>query len=269
MKRELDSGKLPVLVVEDNREAVCIEALFIDGKYLKNTPFQVIPATDLREARQGLRDFRPAAVVLDVLLQEERSWGLLEELKPTFLRSIPVLVVAVEGNREKALALGADGFCEKPVDRVWLLRQLESTAERQLGPQVLIIDGDEASRDLIKAVLAQGECRVLEAAGGNEGLRKASEDKPDVVVLDLAMPDLSRFEVQRRLEQNPQTAAIPVILHTSKILDSPERSRLSSAVDTISEEAASRELSLAHFTDALGKAGFAFPARPGNEATHV
>jgi CheY-like chemotaxis protein len=269
MKPELDSDKLLVLVVEDNREALVIEALSIYEKYLKNTPFQVIPATDLHEARQALRDFRPAAVVRDVLLQGEHSWSLLEELKQTpSLRSIPVLVVAVVENREKALALGAGGFYEKPVARAWLLRQLESTAECQLGPQVLIIDDDEASRDLIEAVLAQGECRVLEAAGGNEGLR-ACEDKPDVVVLDLATPDLSGFEVLRRLEQNPQTAAIPVIIHTSKIPDSPERSPLSSAVATISQEATSRDLSLAHFTDALAKAGFAFPARPGNEATHV
>ena len=99
LSRELDSTKLPVLVVEDNREA-----LFIYDKYLKGTQFQVIPAGNLREARAALRDFRPAAVILDVLLQGEHSWELLRELKQDpATASIPILVVTVVENREKAL----------------------------------------------------------------------------------------------------------------------------------------------------------------------
>jgi hypothetical protein len=64
-------------------------------------------------------------------------------------------------------------------------------------------------------------------------------------------------------------AGIAVIVYTSKILDSHERSLLSSAVAIISKEATSRQLSLAHFTDAFAKAGFSFHVRPGNEAIHV
>ena len=113
VKRELDTDKLPVLVVEDNREA-----LFIYEKYLKGTQFQVIPAKDLKEARQTLREFRPVAVVLDVLLQGEHSWELLQELKQNpATTGIPIFVVTVVDNQEKALALGADGFHPKPVDQ--------------------------------------------------------------------------------------------------------------------------------------------------------
>src|SRR4029077_11561165 len=70
VKRELDAAKLPVLVVEDNREA-----LFIYEKYLKGTEFQVVPAQDLKEARRALGEFKPIAIVLDVLLQGEHSWN--------------------------------------------------------------------------------------------------------------------------------------------------------------------------------------------------
>lgn len=265
VKRELDSSKFPVLVVEDNREA-----LFIYEKYLKSTPFQVIPATDLKEARQALRDFRPAAVVLDVLLQGEHSWELLQELKLSpSTRNIPVFVVTVVDNREKALALGADGFHPKPVERSWLVEQLEIIANRQSELQVLIIDDDEASRYALKSALGQAEFRFFEAAGGNEGLRRANEAKPDLVILDLAMPDLSGFEVLTRLKDNPVTAGIPVIIHTSKVLDSHERALLGSAVAVISKRAMSREISLAHFTDAFNKAGFVLNVRSGNEARHV
>src|SRR5262249_26007967 len=73
---DIDSSKLPVLVVEDSREAI-----FIYEKYLKNTQFQLMPAKNLKEARQMLKEFRPLAVVLDVLLEGEHSWDLLQEIK--------------------------------------------------------------------------------------------------------------------------------------------------------------------------------------------
>jgi CheY-like chemotaxis protein len=174
----------------------------------------------------------------------------------------------VVDNQEKALALGANGFHAKPVERSWLIQQLDTIAKRLSERQVLIIDDDEVARYLLKTILGQAEFRFSEASGGNEGLRRASEVKPDVVILDLAMPDLSGFEVLSRLKENPRTADIPVIIHTSKVLDSNERSLLSSAVAVISKDSRSRELSLAHFADAFSKAGFSL-SPVGKETGHV
>jgi signal transduction histidine kinase/CheY-like chemotaxis protein len=265
VKRQLDAGKLPVLVVEDNREA-----LFIYEKYLKGTQFQVIPAKDLKEARQTLREFQPVAVVLDVLLQGEHSWELLQELKQDLsTANLPIFVVTVVDNREKALALGADGFHAKPVERAWLIQQLDAVTKRLSQRQVLIIDDDEVSRYLLKTVLGPAELRLTEAAGGQEGLRRAVEQRPDLVILDLAMPDLSGFEVLSRLKENPRTVDIPVIIHTSKILDSYERKLLSGAVAIVSKEPRSRKLSLSHFADAFGKAGFPLNGLSESEAGHA
>ncbi|MGB2607097.1 MAG: ATP-binding protein [Candidatus Sulfotelmatobacter sp.] len=265
VKRELDASKLPVLVVEDNREA-----LFIYEKYLKGTQFQVIPAKDLKEARQALREFRPVAVVLDVLLQGEHSWELLQELKQNpSTAGIPIFVVTVVDNRDKAIALGADGFHAKPVERNWLIQQLDALAKRLSQRQVLIIDDDEVSRYLLRTVLGQAEFRFSEAAGGVEGLRRASEAPPALIILDLAMPDLSGFEVLNKLKDDPRTANIPVIIHTSKVLDAQERALLDPAVAIISKESRSRELSLAHFADAFSKAGFPLSMLTGREAEHV
>src|SRR5262249_42128366 len=63
IKWEIDQSRTPVLVVEDNREA-----LFLYGKYLKGTEFQMIPASDIREASKIMETLRPAAIILDVLL---------------------------------------------------------------------------------------------------------------------------------------------------------------------------------------------------------
>jgi signal transduction histidine kinase/CheY-like chemotaxis protein len=250
VKRELDASKLPVLVVEDNREA-----LFIYEKYLKGTAFQVVPAQDLKEARKALEEFRPVAVVLDVLLQGEHSWQLLQDLKQNPLtKDIPVFVVTVVENEAKALALGATAFHAKPIDRAWLLAQLQTTLVRDHG-QILIIDDDEISRYLLKGVLGTGGYRLLEARGGNEGLRLAKETKPDLIILDLSMPDLSGFEVLDLLKRDPETLQIPVVIYTSQRLESGERERLQAAADIVPKETQSRELTEARFAEALARAG--------------
>ena len=251
ISHDIDSSKLPVLVVEDNREA-----LFVYDKYLKNTQFQLMAAKNLKEARQLMQEFRPLAIVLDVLLEGENSWELLQEIKANpKTKDIPVYVVTVVDNKQKALTLGADIFHSKPVDRVWLLQQLQQAANRDTRPHVLIVDDDEVSRYLLKGLHAQTGFRLAEAKGGNEGLRHARQYKPDLVILDLSMPDISGFEVLDNLKQDRETAEIPVIVHTSKVLDASERSLLANAVAIVSKNTQSREVAMANFAQAFAKAG--------------
>jgi len=250
VKRELDASKLPVLVVEDNREA-----LFIYEKYLKGTEFQVVPAQDLREARQALEAFSPIAIVLDVLLQGEHSWNLLEDLrrKPT-TKDIPVFVVTVVENQEKAMALGATAFHSKPIDRAWLLNQLQATLNRR-EHKILIVDDDEIARYLLRGLFSGSNYQVLEANGGVEGLRVARLNKPNLIILDLAMPDLNGYEVLSALKADPATRGIPVVIYTSQTLNSEERGRLQDAVDIVPKVGGSRESAETRFSEAIARAG--------------
>jgi signal transduction histidine kinase/CheY-like chemotaxis protein len=255
---------LPVLVIEDNREE-----LFIYERALKGTRFQIVPAKTIKDARKALRSLRPVAIVLDVLLRGEHSWELLEELKrDPATASVPVLVVTVVDNREKALALGADAFHAKPVDRLWLLEELDEIADRSSGRRVLLIDDDEASRYLVKSALGRSDFRIVEASGGQEGLRKAREVVPELIILDLSMPDLSGFDVLAKLKESERTSAIPVIIHTSKVLDDHERANLGDAVAIVSKESSSREALLENFANAFHNAGFPIDVGPVKEAHH-
>lgn len=250
VKKELDASKLPVLVVEDNREA-----LFIYEKYLKGTDFQAIPAQDLREARKALQSFKPVAIVLDILLQGEHSWQFLQELKQNpATEDIPVFVITVVENEKKAMALGATGFHSKPIDRGWLLNQLLTAISRELG-KILIVDDDEISRYLVRGLLANRGYRLLEAQGGNEGLRLARESRPNLIVLDLRMPDLDGYTVLDTLKNDSDTKDIPVVIYTSQALERPERQRLHQALDIIPKAIESRESAGARFAEVLVKAG--------------
>jgi signal transduction histidine kinase/DNA-binding response OmpR family regulator len=252
VKRELDASRLPVLVVEDNREA-----LFIYEKYLKGSRFQVLPARNIEEAKASLNAFRPIAIILDVLLEGEHSWDLLRDLKQDpATHDIPVYVVTVVDNRQKALALGADGFQAKPIDRMWLLDQLNMTATGKTHPRVLIIDDDETSRYLVRTVLANSGCEMWEAGGGIEGVRLAKEYGPDIVILDLAMPDLNGFEVLKELDRDPHTSKSRVIIHTSKSVADQQYSRFGQALEVIPKDVMkSRDKAMAQFTEAFRKAG--------------
>lgn len=254
VKRELDANKMPVLVVEDNREA-----LFIYEKYLKGSKFQVIPATNISEARQAIHSFRPRAIVLDVLLQGEHSWDFLRDLKgDSATHDIPVYVVTVVDNRDKALSLGANGFYAKPVDRIWLLNQLEGLSVPAFRPRILIIDDDAASRYLVRSLLAETDCELLEASGGDEGLRIVQECKPALVVLDLVMHGMNGFEVLNRLRRDAETRSLPVVVHTSGSLADEDYARLSDAIDIIPKSImTSRDLAALRFSHALQKAGVA------------
>ncbi|HTZ74452.1 MAG TPA: ATP-binding protein [Candidatus Aquilonibacter sp.] len=256
------AASLPVIVIEDNREE-----LFIYERILKGSRFQIFPARTLKEARRALRGVRPVAIVLDVLLRGEHSWELLQELKrDAATANIPVLVVTIVDNREKALALGADAFHSKPVDRQWLLDRLNQVASRLEHRRLLLIDDDEASRYVLKSALGRADFRISEATGGQEGLRKVHDENPDVVILDLSMPDLSGFEVLAKLKENPGTSQIPVIIHTSKVLDDRERELLAPAVAIVSKESASREHLLENLANAFQSAGFPIEIAPVKEA---
>jgi signal transduction histidine kinase/CheY-like chemotaxis protein len=91
---------------------------------------------------------------------------------------------------------------------------------------VLVIDDDEIARYLLRSLFEPGRFVVLEAASGEEGLRRAREERPHAIVLDLVMLDLSGFEVLERLKADSATRDIPVVIHSSRSLDAAERARL-------------------------------------------
>jgi signal transduction histidine kinase/CheY-like chemotaxis protein len=251
---QADPTRLPVLVVEDNRET-----LFVYEKFLKGTGFQAVPARSLRAARQVLKEVRPVAVVLDILLEGESAWELLGELKrQPHTRAIPVWVVTMVDNQHKARALGADDFCAKPLERAWLVDRLNALVARGGQEKVLVVDDDEVARYLLTSLLSDTRFAVLEAADGAEGLRLAAREGPWTIFLDLDMPGLSGFEVLDALAADPATRHIPVIIHTARVLEEEERQRLlRRAAAILPKDPPSRDVAVARLREALTQAGSA------------
>jgi CheY-like chemotaxis protein len=94
------------------------------------------------------------------------------------------------------------------------------------APLALVVDDEETARFVLRRCLTLVGCRVLEARGGEEALARAIADRPDVIFLDLRMPDMMGTEVLARLKRNTATAGIPVVIATSQIIAPVERERL-------------------------------------------
>jgi CheY-like chemotaxis protein len=258
---EVEADHLPVLIVEDKAEE-----LLIYERMLAGSVFQPLPARTLREARLALDAFRPRAVVLDVLLRGEESWDFLVELKRRAdTRDVPVMVVSTVEDRGKGLALGADAYCVKPIDRHTLLRHLLQLVRPADVRRVLVVDDEEIFRYVLRQHLLGPHHAIFEAAGGREALRMAQVEQPDVICLDLMMPDVDGYEVLRQLKGDPTTRDIPVVLITSKALEAAERSELlASAVAILPKDRVSREDAVAAVDEAMRLAG-----APGGGGGHA
>ncbi len=79
------------------------------------------------------------------------------------------------------------------------------------GPLVLIVDDNEKNLKLARDVLRAAGLRTLEAASGGEGIAIATEQLPDVILLDLRLPDMDGMDVTRELRSDARTAQIPVV----------------------------------------------------------
>ena len=249
-----DPGRPPVLVLEDNAETILLYR-----KYLRETTFHLFVARSVREARQILAVVRPRAIVLDILLQGEDTWEFLAELKrDEHTRDIPVVVVTEVDDRQKALALGADAFRQKPVDSEWIVTTLRALGGGGSGKRALIIDDDEVSRYLLRTLLRDTSLVISEASDGTQGVARARAERPDVIFCDLSMPGMDGSEVLQALADDPATRDIPVVMNTVKKLTVDQRRDLERlAVAVLSKETLTSGDALAEVRGALTKAGIA------------
>lgn len=217
-----DTLSRAVLFVENDRNTALTYRSFLRG-----SGYHVLHASTTREAKKILENTEPCAIVLDIVLRSEETWSLLAELKASpHTKHIPVIIASIVEDQAKGFHLGADAYLIKPVERADLLRHLNQLSAEPVLPRVLIIDDSEADRYVLRQHLRSLPVSVSEESGGLAGVGRASAVRPDLILLDLTMPDMTGFEVLDELKRRPETNAIPVAVITSRVLTVYERDRL-------------------------------------------
>jgi CheY-like chemotaxis protein len=101
---------------------------------------------------------------------------------------------------------------------------------------VLAIDDDPLAIQLVQAVLEPSGYRILTASGGEEGIALALQERPALIIVDLMMPEVDGFEVVERLRSEPATAAIPIVILTSRSMSAADKQRLNGQISYLARK---------------------------------
>jgi signal transduction histidine kinase/DNA-binding response OmpR family regulator len=224
------SDRPSVLVIEDDPAAAELLRVYLDG-----AGYSVVASATGSQGLAWAEQLRPDAIVLDILLPDIDGWEILQRLKRNAATlSIPVLVVSVVDDRPLGLALGAVDYFVKPIGRESLLTALGrltfTTKVRTRTVTALVIDADREADGRYRRLLEPEGFRVLSAATGAGGLDQARSTKPDLILLDVMLPDVDGFELVAQLKRDSTTSEIPIWVTTPASLDPAAKERLNGNV---------------------------------------
>ena len=240
-----------VMVVEDNESASTILSIA-----LERAGYRVEVVRRGAEVVERATRLRPLAITLDLMLPDADGWDVMRSLKAaTATRDIPVLVISVVDDRAMGLAVGADDYMVKPVNREALLDFLArhggppASGER---PTVLAVDDDPSALELLKETL-EPRFSVITAGDGRHALDAARRQSPDLVILDLMMPGMNGFEVASSLKADEATRKIPIVVLTAKDMNEDDRARLNGNVASVVRKGGDATAQLVEWIQSRGR----------------
>jgi signal transduction histidine kinase/CheY-like chemotaxis protein len=231
------AGAPIALVVEDDGQSAELIRLQLEAQ-----GFAVLHAVSAETALTMAVARPPSLITIDIMLPNMDGWELLARIKQVpALRRIPVVIISIVADRARGFALGAAAIMQKPVARQELSGALRELGLLPLPPgrtlKVLVADDDPQAVELAADRIVEVAGTVLRAFGGREAIDIARRELPDLIVLDLMMPDVNGFDVVEALSARADTARIPILVATAKQITSEDRTKLNGYVAAIMEKA--------------------------------
>ncbi len=223
------------MVVEDDEHAAALATLLLEAE-----GFQVVVAGSAERALELLGGHTLDVstidvstlylITLDLQLPGMSGLELLQRLsEDSRLANVPVVIVSGHTDGRIGLCGGAAAVLQKPISRLQLQASLASLGLQE-SPQkthtVLVVDDDPKAVELIAAYLAPPAYSVVRAYGGSDAIVLAKQLQPDLVLLDLMMPDVSGFDVVEALSRDADTSGIPIMVLTAKQVTPLDRATL-------------------------------------------
>jgi CheY-like chemotaxis protein len=214
------------LVVDDDDKAADLIRLLLEAEGMR-----VVRAASAEDAMRMAPQQALSLITLAIELPGMNGWDFLEKIrKLPKLGSVPVVVVAAQDCGEMALSRGAAAVLQKPVSRDQLRELLDDLGLNPAAERthtVLIVDDDPKAVEVIAAFLEGPAYHTVRAYGGRQAISLARQLHPDLILLDLMMPEVSGFDVVAELGRSPGTADIPILVVTAKEITVEDRTALS------------------------------------------
>jgi PAS domain S-box-containing protein len=230
----LSNGEKPlVLIIEDNPQASQLIQM-----YLQEAGYRTESAKDGAEGIEKAKHLKPHIITLDMIMPIKDGWQVLKELKRhPICKDIPIIIISITDEKKLGFSMGAVDYFVKPVNKEDLLNAIQKiphtlTTQKQ-HPKVLIIDDDRTAAELIQVILEAEGYEVIKTTNGREGVKIASDESPDLIILDLIMPEISGFSVAYQLKQHPKTRNTPIMILTSMDVDDDTKEQMQGFISTI------------------------------------
>jgi PAS domain S-box-containing protein len=238
----LSGGSSDLILIIDNDPAIR-ELL---SRFLQREGFAALCAASGEEGLRLARSSTPSAILLDVMMPQMDGWSVLASLKADpDLAEIPVIMITLVQDKPLAYALGASDYLTKPIQWTRLKRVLDRYRSQKDPGSALIVEEEEATRNELRQLLEGEGWQVREAENGQAALRSIADSRPELILLDIRIPDLNGISLVRQLRSHPDWGSIPVIVFAEQDLSPAERGRLNGMVHQIvqtSEETSEQEL---------------------------
>ncbi len=218
-----------ILVIDDD-----VTARELIGHQLEAEGFSVAMATGGLEGIRLARELKPTAITLDVNMPDLDGWSVLAALRQDAeLSEIPVLMVTILDEQRRGMALGAAGYLTKPINRERLHALVDRFRSSARLTRILVVEDDPIQRERARSWLEPQQWVVEEAANGREALARLAAEKPDLILLDLMMPEMDGFQLVAALQKEAGWRDIPVIVVTAMDLTAADRARLNSGIESV------------------------------------
>jgi signal transduction histidine kinase/DNA-binding response OmpR family regulator len=230
-------GRPEVLVIDDDPGV----GTLLRGM-LERAGYRVTIAERARDGMMMARDRQPDALVVDLGLPDASGFSLIEDLSAdsrTRTRPIVVLTARDLSEDERArLRPHVEAIARKgDLLRAELIGKLDRALRPELAPprstrgRVLVVDDHDLNRELVRSILERRGYEVLQADDGVAGVVMAHRSRPDVILMDLAMPRKDGFAATRELKADQTTRAIPIVALTALAMRGDEDRALAAGVD--------------------------------------
>ena len=225
-----DGNEELVLVIDDDEGARNLLS-----RTLTSGGFKVQTASDGEAGIELAQRLRPMAITLDILMPKIDGWAVLATLQHDLrTRDIPVFMVSMVADRAMGQVMGARECLSKPVSRDALLSALNRYRSAQDNKMtVLVIEDDPASSELLQRMLTPYGCTVLAALDGTSALSILTRQRPDLILLDLLLPDIDGLSIAEALHSEESWKDIPILVVTGKELSQEDQDRLQNCVELV------------------------------------
>ncbi|MGU3537667.1 response regulator [Methylobacterium sp. A54F] len=203
-------------------------------RFLEREGFRVRTANDGRAGLTLARALKPRAILLDVEMPRMDGWAVLHAVRSDpELAGIPVIMTSVVAEQGLGQALGATDYFVKPIawDRLKVL--MDRYRPAGVSACALIVDDDADARERLRRTLSRDGWETAEAENGRAALERLDRMTPNLILLDLMMPEMDGFSFLRALRARPDGRDLPVVVLTAKEITPEEKARLAAQADRV------------------------------------